>query len=193
MIPKIILASTSRYRAQLLSRIVPDFETDNPQIDETALEGETPEALCLRLAKAKALAVFERHPSNIVIGSDQVAVLGNRILGKPGTQEKALSQLLSMSGQKMRFLTAVAVVCSNHPIEAEIVETVVTMRKLSEAQILHYLKVDQPFDCAGAAKIESLGIALTQSVESTDPTALIGLPLITVTRFLHNAGFDVFQ
>ncbi|MCE4558029.1 Maf family protein [Roseateles cellulosilyticus] len=187
--PSLILASTSRYRQELLARLRLPFEAVAPDVDETALPGETPAALAERLALVKARAVAARFPDAVVIGSDQVADLGGEAIGKPGTHDAALAQLRRMSGREVIFQTAVAVVAPGlAAIERAAVR--VRVRTLTDAAIEAYLCVDQPYDCAGSAKVESLGIALLDAVESDDPTALIGLPLIRTCALLRRAGLE---
>ena len=188
--PELILASTSRYRQELLARLRLPFRCEAPDVDETALPGESPAALAERLALAKARAVAARHPQAVVIGSDQVADLAGEALGKPGSHERAAAQLARMSGQALVFQTAVAVVAPSLAA-IERAEARVQMRSLSAAEIEAYLRADQPYDCAGSAKVESLGITLLESVESDDPTALIGLPLIRTCRLLRRAGLTL--
>ena len=188
--PELILASTSRYRQELLARLRLPFRCEAPDVDETALPGESPAALAERLALAKARAVATRHPQAVVIGSDQVADLAGEALGKPGSHERAAAQLARMSGQALVFQTAVAVVAPSLAA-IERAEVRVQMRSLSAAEIEAYLRADQPYDCAGSAKVESLGITLLESVESDDPTALIGLPLIRTCRLLRRAGLTL--
>lgn len=190
---KLVLGSSSPYRKELLERLGIPFECISADIDESRKEGETPEALCVRLAREKALKVKELAPDAIVIGSDQVAVLGDRILGKPHTRERAIEQLTAMQGQTVYFLTALCVVGADGKIFETMVPTVVTMKKLSRSTIEHYLDREQPFNCAGSAKIEKLGIALMKEVRSTDPTALIGLPLIGTVNLLAKAGLEVID
>lgn len=190
---KLVLGSSSPYRKELLERLGIPFECISADIDESRKEGETPEALCVRLAREKALKVKELAPDAIVIGSDQVAVLGDRILGKPHTHERAVEQLSAMQGQTVYFLTALCVVGADGKIFETMVPTVVTMKKLSRSTIEHYLDREQPFNCAGSAKIEKLGIALMKEVRSTDPTALIGLPLIETVNLLAKAGLEVID
>lgn len=190
---KLVLGSSSPYRKELLERLGVPFECISADIDESRKEGETPEALCVRLAREKALKVKELAPDAIVIGSDQVAVLGDRILGKPHTHERAVEQLSAMQGQTVYFLTALCVVGADGKIFETMVPTVVTMKKLSRSTIEHYLDREQPFNCAGSAKIEKLGIALMKEVRSTDPTALIGLPLIETVNLLAKAGLEVID
>ncbi len=190
-LPALILASTSRYRRELLVRLRLPFEVENPQVDEAPLPGEPPAALALRLARAKALAVAKRRPDAVVIGSDQVADLEGRPIGKPGTHERAVEQLRAMRGRTVVFQTAVAVVRHGTGFaEAALAPVTVRFRELSDAEIEHYLRTEQPYDCAGSAKSETLGIALLSSLESDDPTALVGLPLIRTCELLRRAGID---
>ena len=187
--PELILASTSRYRQELLSRLRLPFQAVAPDVDETSLPGETPAALAERLALAKARAVAARHPDAIVIGSDQVADLGGEALGKPGTHAAAAAQLRRMSGREVVFQTAVAVVAPGLAA-IERAEVRVRLRPLTDTAIERYLRADEPYDCAGSAKVESLGIALLDAVESDDPTALVGLPLIRTCALLRRAGLE---
>ena len=185
----LVLGSTSRYRHELLSRFRLPFDTASPDVDETPQPGETPGALALRLALAKAHAVAAQFPEAIVIGSDQVADLNGQPLGKPLVHDKAVAQLRAMSGQSMQFHTAVAVVCKATGFaqaDTAVVRTV--FRSLSDAEIERYLRAEEPYDCAGSAKSEDLGITLLDAIESDDPTALIGLPLIRTARLLRAAG-----
>jgi len=189
--PALILGSTSRYRHELLSRLRLPFEVRSPQVDETPLDGEAPAALALRLALAKARAVAAGAPDAVVIGSDQVADLDGQPVGKPGTHERAVQQLRSMSGRSIVFQTAVAVVRLATGFEASaLVPVTVRFRRLGEAEIERYLRTEQPYDCAGSAKSETLGIALLDAIESDDPTALVGLPLIRTCALLRQAGLD---
>lgn len=190
-LPSLILGSTSRYRRELLQRLRLPFESVSPQVDETPLPGETPAALALRLALAKARAVSRLHPNAVVIGSDQVADVDGEPVGKPGTHERAVAQLRRMSGQTIVFQTAVAVVRADTGFEAvELAPVKVRFRTLDDAEIEHYLRLEQPYDCAGSAKCETLGIALLSAIESDDPTALVGLPLIRTCALLRSAGLD---
>ena len=176
---RLVLASTSRYRSELLQRLHLSFTVRAPAVDETELAGETPRALALRLALAKADAVADLDRDALVIGSDQVADLDGRAIGKPGDHARATAQLRSMRGRTVVFHTAVAVVCIEGGFRAaEVAPVTVRFRDLSDAEIEHYLATEQPYDCAGSAKAETLGIALLEAIESDDPTALIGLPLI---------------
>ena len=188
----LVLASTSRYRRELLARLALPFETAAPDVDETPRAGEAPRELALRLALEKAQAVAARKPQAIVIGSDQVADLHGQPLGKPGTHERAAAQLARMSGQTVLFHTAVAVVQASQGFAQSSLATVtVRFRTLDAATIERYLLAEQPYDCAGSAKSEGLGIALLQAIESDDPTALIGLPLIRTAQLLRAAGLTL--
>lgn len=190
---KLVLGSSSPYRKELLERLGVPFECVSADIDESRHEGETPEALCVRLAREKALKVKSMVGDAIVIGSDQVAVLEERILGKPHTRERAIEQLSSMQGQTVYFLTALCIIGEKGEIFETMVPTIVTMKKLSVKTIENYLDREQPFNCAGSAKIEKLGIALMKEVRSTDPTALIGLPLIETVNLLAKAGLEIIE
>ncbi len=188
----LILGSTSRYRKELLSRLRIPFDIDSPQVDETPQPGEQPAALALRLALAKAREVAQRHPSAVVIGSDQVADLNGEPLGKPGTHERAVAQLQRMRGQTVVFQTALAVVCLETGFEqVDLAPVRVVFRSLSDAEIEHYLSAEQPYDCAGSAKSEGLGIALLERIDNDDPTALVGLPLIRTCHMIRAAGVQV--
>jgi len=192
--PRLILASTSRYRRELLERLRLPFEVVAPETDETPLPDETPAALALRLALAKARAVAALHPGAVVIGSDQVADLDGRAVGKPGNHERAVAQLRQMRGRRVVFQTGVAVVRADTGYaQALLAPVTVSFRDLSDAEIEHYLRTEQPYDCAGSAKCETLGIALLDAIESDDPTALVGLPLIRTCRLLRGAGINPLQ
>jgi septum formation protein len=185
----LILGSTSRYRRELLTRLAIPFEGVSPEVDETPLPGEAPAELALRLALAKARAVATNFPQAVVIGSDQVADLNGLPLGKPGNHERAVAQLRQMRGRTVIFQTAVAVVCAESGFEqVELAAVKVKFRELSDDEIENYLRIEQPYDCAGSAKSEGLGIALLDSIESDDPTALVGLPLIRTCRMIRAAG-----
>lgn len=186
--PPIVLASTSPYRRQLLARLRLPFTVQAPQVDEQALPGESPAATARRLAQAKAAAVASRRPDAIVIGSDQVADVDGEALSKPGTHEAALAQLTRMQGREVVFHTALAVVGPDGRRQVDEVPTAVRFRVLPVDQLEAYLRLERPYDCAGAAKIESLGIVLAESVRADDPTALIGLPLIRLTSMLAACG-----
>lgn len=188
----LVLGSTSRYRAELMQRLRIPFEAVGPDVDETPQAGETPAALALRLAIAKAKAVAALRPDAVVIGSDQVADLNGEPLGKPGTHERAVLQLTRMSGQTVRFHTAVAVVCqATGFVQHDVAEVGVRFRTLTPAEIESYLHAEQPYDCAGSAKSEGLGISLLDAIDNDDPTALIGLPLIRTCRLLRAAGLPI--
>jgi septum formation protein len=185
----LVLGSTSRYRRELLSRLAVPFEVAAPEVDETPLAGEAPLALAQRLALAKAHAVAAKFPQAVVIGSDQVADLHGEPLGKPGTHERAVAQLRSMRGQTVIFQTALAVVCqATGFVQQDVAQVNVLFRDLSDDEIENYLRAEQPYDCAGSAKSEGLGIALLERIDSDDPTALIGLPLIRTARMIRAAG-----
>jgi len=185
----IILGSTSRYRRELLARLGLPFEVAAPNVDETPRPGEAPRDLAERLALAKACEVAARYPNAIVIGADQVADLHGVPLGKPGTHERAVEQLQRMSGHTVIFQTALAVVCMETGFEcADVASVEVRFRALHEDEIERYLRAEQPYDCAGSAKSEGLGIALLDAIVSDDPTALVGLPLIRTANLLRAAG-----
>jgi septum formation protein len=189
----LVLASTSRYRQELLERLRLPFMAISPEVDETPLPGETPLALSQRLALAKAQAVAQTLQTAVVIGSDQVADLNGEPLGKPGTHEKAVLQLQKMRGQTLIFHTSVAVVCpADHFCQQSTASVRVRFRDLSDASIDKYLRAEQPYDCAGSAKSEGLGIALLDAIDRDDPTALIGLPLIRTAQMLRAAGLAIF-
>lgn len=185
----LVLASTSRYRAQLLERLRLPFETARPEVDETPHAAEPPATLALRLATAKADAVARLRPQAVVIGSDQVASCDGRLLGKPGSRDAAIAQLQGMSGREVMFLTAVAVSCPGAAAGQALDTTLVRFRPLSDDAIARYVDAEQPWDCAGSFRCEGLGIALFDAIESHDPTALVGLPLIATARLLRAAGF----
>ena len=188
----LILGSTSRYRSELLQRLRISFTVAAPDVDETPRAGEAPAALAMRLALAKARAVASTSPAAVVIGADQVADLAGLPLGKPGNHARARAQLRQMSGQIVVFQTAVAVICMESGFEQGSLAAVrVTFRELSDDEIENYLHAEQPYDCAGSAKSEGLGIALLASIDSDDPTALIGLPLIRTCTLLRAAGVSL--
>jgi septum formation protein len=189
----LILGSTSAYRRELLSRLRLPFEVEPPHVDETARAGERPAELARRLAAAKAAAVAQRHPAAVVIGSDQVADLDGESLGKPGNHANALAQLRRMSGRTVVFHTALTVMCQETAFaQHDLAPVRVRFRALEDAEIASYLHAEQPYDCAGSAKSEGLGIALLEAIDSDDPTALVGLPLIRTCRMLRAAGLRVF-
>jgi septum formation protein len=188
----IVLGSSSPYRRELLSRLRLRFEVAVPDVDESPHARETPRDLALRLALAKARAVATQHPTAAVIGSDQVADLQGEPLGKPGDHERAVAQLRRMSGRVVVFQTAVAVVCTQTGFEqVDLAPVKVTFRNLDNEEIESYLRAEKPYDCAGSARSEGLGIALLQAIESDDPTALVGLPLIRTCRMLRAAGVPI--
>lgn len=187
--PDLILASTSPYRRELLVRLRLPFDVARPAVDETPAPGETPMQLAVRLSEAKACEVSVRHPGAWVIGSDQVAALGDRPLGKPGSREAAIAQLQAMRGRAVEFLTGVCL-ARDGLVQARALDvTSVRFRALSDAEIERYVDVEQPFDCAGSFKSEGFGIVLFEAIETRDPTALVGLPLVATARLLREAGF----
>jgi septum formation protein len=193
---RIILASSSTYRKELLSRLQLPFDVIVPDIDESPLPDETPEATAMRLARQKAGHVASQHANAIVIGSDQVATLDQLQIGKPGNHENALRQLQLMRGRQVIFHSALCVYDNSGPtpvIQTENVQTRVTFRDLPDAELNSYLRIEQPYDCAGSAKNEGLGIAIIERIESEDPTALTGLPLIALTGMLRKLGVAFFQ
>lgn len=188
----LVLGSTSVYRRELLSRLRIPFTVEPPHVDETPLPGEQPAELARRLAAAKAAAVARKHPRSVVIGSDQVADLDGEPLGKPGNHANAVAQLLKMSGRTVIFQTALSVLCQESGFaQHDLAPVRVRFRTLSGAEIESYLRAEQPYDCAGSAKSEGLGIALLEAIDSDDPTALVGLPLIRAARMLRAAGLVI--
>lgn len=188
----LILGSTSPYRRELLARLGLPFSTEAPQVDETPLPVESPRELALRLALAKAREVAGRHRQAIVIGSDQVADLHGEPLGKPGTHERAVAQLRRMRGHSVVFQTALAVVCVDTGFaQTDLAAVEVRFRQLNDDEIERYLLAERPYDCAGSAKSEGLGIALLDAIHNDDPTALVGLPLIRTARLLRAAGLTL--
>jgi septum formation protein len=189
----LILGSTSAYRRDLLSRLRVPFTVEAPDVDETPRRGEAPVVLARRLSAAKAAAVAARHPEAVVIGADQVADLYGEALGKPGNHANAVDQLSRMSGQAVIFQTALTVTClASGFTQHELAPVKVRFRTLSADEIEAYLCAEQPYDCAGSAKSEGLGIALLETIENDDPTALVGLPLIRTCRMLRAAGLRLF-
>lgn len=190
--PKLILASTSTYRRELLGRLKLAFDAVAPEVDEQARVGEHAAELATRLAAAKARAVAARHPGSLVLGSDQVADRGGALLGKPGSRAAAIAQLTASSGQAIEFLTAVCLYDgrTDHAL-GHLDRTRVRFRLLGRGEIERYVDADAPLDCAGGFRCESLGIALFDSIETADPTALVGLPLIATARMLREAGFHI--
>lgn len=191
MPPRLVLASSSPYRRDLLARLRLPFETALPEVDETPLPAEEPAALARRLAEAKARAVAANAAPAWAIGSDQVADLDGTPLGKPGGRDAALAQLHAMSGRTVAFHTAVCLARVGSPALQALDTTLVRFRALADAEIARYLDAEQPLDCAGSFKSEGLGIGLFEAIESSDPTGLIGLPLIATARLLREAGFNV--
>lgn len=197
-LPHLILASGSAYRRELLSRLHLPFEAIAPDIDESALPHESPEQTALRLAQQKAHAIAQKYPESIIIGSDQVATLEGEQIGKPGTHDAALKQLQKMRGKEVIFHTALCLldnrkVQSGHTVQLKNIQTLVHFRDLSDAELDAYLQIEQPYDCAGSAKNEGLGIVIIEKIVSEDPTALTGLPLITLTSMLRNIGVTFFK
>ncbi len=195
--PRLILASSSVYRRELLARLGLPFSTVSPDIDETPRQGETPEATALRLAREKAAAVAAARPGALVIGSDQVATLDGAQIGKPGDHARALAQLRAMRGREVVFHTALCLWDGRAAdpaaaAQVENVRTVVAFRDLPDAELDAYLRIEQPYDCAGSAKNEGLGIAILERIDASDPTALTGLPLIALTTMLRRAGVAFF-
>ncbi len=193
---RIILASSSPYRKELLSRLQLPFEVIVPDIDESVLPDETPQGTALRLAQQKARHIAKNAANSIIIGSDQVATMDQIQIGKPGNHENALKQLQMMRGRQVIFHSALCVLNNTRPepdIQTANIQTVVTFRNLSDEELDAYLKIEQPYDCAGSAKNEGLGIAIIERIESSDPTALTGLPLIALTGMLRNAGVTFFN
>jgi septum formation protein len=196
--PRLILASSSAYRSELLARLRLPFEALAPDIDESALPGELPGATALRLARAKAQAVSARNPGCLVIGSDQVATLDGVQIGKPGNHAAALLQLQQMRGRQVVFHSALCLWDgrSDDPqqkVQLQDIETIVTFRNLPDLELDAYLRIEQPYDCAGSAKNEGLGIAILERIDSSDPTALTGLPLIALVGMLRRAGVPFFS
>ena len=197
-LPRLILGSSSKYRKELLSRLHIPFDVIVPDIDETPHPGESPQATALRLALEKARSVALAAPNALVIGSDQVATLDDEQIGKPGNHENALAQLQKMRGRRVIFHTALCLWDSRHSqpeqaVQIENIQTFVTFRDLPDAELDAYLRIEQPYDCAGSAKNEGVGIAILEKIESTDPTALTGLPLIALTGMLRRAAFPFFR
>ena len=196
--PRLVLASSSSYRRELLERLRVPFTCISPDIDETPLANELPSETAMRLAEAKARAVAATNPDALVIGSDQVATLDAEQIGKPGSHAKALEQLRKMRGREVVFHTALCLFDarsnnSKDALQLENIQTRVAFRDLPEAELDHYLRIERPYDCAGSAKNEGLGIALIECIQSTDPTALTGLPLISLCSMLRRAGFRFFE
>jgi len=192
MSQNLILASTSPFRRELLARLGLPFDIANPQTDETALPGETPEHIALRLSEAKARAVVKTHPDALIIGSDQVATVDGKIYGKPGTHERAIEQLRALSGKTVNFYTGLCLLnARTGEVQVRGVPTLVTFRQLSDQEIENYLTREPAYNCAGSAKSEGLGIALLTSMRGDDPNALVGLPLIALCDMLRSQGVAV--
>lgn len=186
----IVLASTSSTRRALLARLAVPFEMAAPHVDETRHGGEDPRALALRLARAKAHALAAHHPRHLLVGADQVAALGDEVFGKPADHQAATDQLRNLSGQTVRYFSALCVLnTATGATQDDVIEDRVTLRRLEAEEIERYLRHDRPFDCAGSLRSEGLGIALCARIESTDPSALLGLPLIRLTQFLRAQGY----
>ena len=189
---ELVLGSTSPFRKALLEKLGLPFSTHSPEVDETRLADESPEQLVYRLAEAKARAVGEKKPDALIIGSDQVAVIDDEILGKPGTHDRAVEQLRNASGRKVTFLTGLCLLNSRTGVaQTEVVPFTVHFRELSDEQIDNYLRSEEPYNCAGSFKSEALGISLFERLEGDDPNTLIGLPLIRLVRMLENEGVRV--
>lgn len=185
-LPPLILASTSPFRRELLTRLGLPFETANPAVDESALPGESPEATALRLSEAKARAVAQKHPDALIIGSDQIACLDGQVFGKPGNHANAVKQLQTMRGKRVNFFTGLCLLnAATGKAHLRGAPTFVTFRNLSDNEIENYLRKEQPYNCAGSAKSEGLGIAVIAKMEGEDPNALIGLPLIALCDLLR--------
>jgi len=192
--PLLVLASTSPFRQELLSRLRIPFETANPEVDETPLTGESPEQTALRLSEAKARAVAERFPNALIIGSDQVACLDGQVFGKPGTHERAILQLQTMRGRTVNFFTGLCLLNTRTGhCQVKGIPTLVTFRDVADDFIEHYLRAETPYNCAGSAKCEGLGITLIARMEGDDPNALIGLPLIALCDMLNNESFPILS
>ena len=187
--PRLLLASTSSYRREMLARLQLPFDAVRPEVDETPLPGESPVALAIRLGRGKAQAVAARAHDAWAIGSDQVAEVDGRALGKPGGRDAAIAQLQAMRGKRVRFHTSVALAHEDGRVLEALDLTEVAMRALADDEIERYVDTEQPFDCAGSFKSEGFGIVLFEAIRSEDPTALVGLPLIATARLLRQAGF----
>jgi len=190
--PALLLASSSPFRRQLLDKLGMDFIHQSPDIDESRLEGESPVALVMRLAREKARALADSHPDTLIIGSDQVAVIGDQVLGKPGTREKAIEQLSAASGQRVTFLTGLCLLnTASGRTQVACDPFHVQFRTLRPEQIQRYVDAEQPLNCAGSFKSEGLGIVLFKALEGRDPNTLVGLPLILLTEFLAAEGISL--
>lgn len=192
MLQKLVLASTSPYRRELLNRLGLPFDVANPRADESPLPDEAPENLALRLSEVKARAVALAYPDALIIGSDQVATVDGKIYGKPGTHERAVAQLRELSGKTVNFFTGLCLFdAKNGKVEVRGIPTLVKFRDLSDTEIENYLEREPAYDCAGSAKSEGLGIALLASMQGDDPNALVGLPLIALCDMLRNKGVQI--
>ena len=190
--PQLVLASTSPYRRDLLSRLGIPFIAANPEVDESPLPGEIPENLALRLSEAKARAVAPLYPEALIIGSDQVAVLDGQVFGKPGSHDRAVQQLQTMRGKTVNFFTGLCLLnVKANEVKVRGISTLVTFRNLSDTEIENYLRKEQPYNCAGSARSEGLGIASISRIQGDDPNALIGLPLISLCDLLAEAGVSI--
>lgn len=194
MVDTLVLASTSPFRRELLAKLCLPFECAAPDIDESPIAGEKPSELVARLAEQKAKAVAHHYPNSLIIGSDQVAVLGEQMLGKPGSHARATQQLQQASGKCITFLTGLSLYNSeNDTLQTDVVPFSVYFRELSENQIENYLQKEQPYHCAGSFKSEGLGISLFEKLEGEDPNTLIGLPLIRLIQMLEKEGVEVLS
>ena len=189
----VLLASSSSYRRELLTRILPEFDCAAPEVDESPAEGESPEATALRLSALKAFSCAKARPDTVVIGSDQIPALGDRSLSKPGSHDRAMEQLQACAGRQVIFFTAVSVTGPGpEPMESFVDKTVIQFRPISDEQIQRYLEKERPYDCAGSFKAEALGIVLFESIDTKDPTAIQGLPLIWLSDCLSRRGIPLF-
>ena len=189
---RLVLASSSHYRKSLLDRLDTPYTAHSPDIDERPLENESPEAMVRRLSEAKARAIGKHYPDSLIIGSDQVAVNGDRVLTKPGNFDNAFAQLRAQSGKRVLFLTGLALLNANSGrCDVDIISTEVDFRALSDREIRNYLKKDEPYACAGSFRSEGLGITLFDAVHTSDPTALIGLPLIRLCQMLRDQNYEL--
>jgi septum formation protein len=189
---KLILASTSPFRKEILNKLGIDFDTVSPEVDETALANETPQQLVERLSIAKAKAVADKNESALVIGSDQVSVIDNKVIGKPHSHENAVKQLQNASGRTVTFYTGLCLYNSDtQRYQSEVVPFNVVFRELNDSQIENYLKKETPYNCAGSFKSEALGIVLFEKLEGDDPNTLMGLPLIRLVKMLENEDFSI--
>jgi len=191
--PNLVLASSSKYKKTLLESLGIPFSSVDPSIDETHQPGESPHSLSLRLAKEKAASIADKNPEALIIGCDQVAVCNNQIIGKPGSKSRAIQQLSFLQNKEATFLTSVALFSKDHQPKQKCATTQVRFRKLTKQQVERYVEIENPLDCAGSFKSEALGISLFKYIKSDDPTALIGLPLISLTTLLIESGFTPIE